>query len=58
MPIAEMGEIAARMLLDTLEGHRPDEAQPVLPVWLHVRESCGATAAPPVAVSGDIDPRR
>lgn len=58
MPIAEMGEIAARMLVDTLEGCRPEEAQPVLPVWLNVRKSCGAEAAPFVAATGDTDPRR
>ncbi len=51
MPIAEMGERAAAMLIDRLEGHEPSERQPVLPVSLTIRSSCGASAA--ISPSGD-----
>jgi LacI family transcriptional regulator len=42
MPIDEMGEMAARMLIARLEGDKSIDPQPVLPVSLTVRHSCGA----------------
>jgi LacI family transcriptional regulator len=45
LPIAEMGVRAAQMLIQLLEGHAPDEANPVLPVSLTIRDSCGALSA-------------
>jgi DNA-binding LacI/PurR family transcriptional regulator len=45
MPIEEMGELAARLLIERLEGHAPDEMQPVLPVSLTIRQSCGGNPA-------------
>jgi len=42
MPIAEMGAIAAQMLIQRLEGETPENINPVLPVSLTIRESCGA----------------
>ncbi len=44
MPIYEMGELAARMLISRLEGQIPDDIHPVLPVSLTVRHSCGGSA--------------
>jgi LacI family transcriptional regulator len=49
MPIAEMGETAAAMLIDHLEGMGPAETQPTLPVSLTIRTSCGGVAG----TSGD-----
>ncbi|MDX1934413.1 MAG: LacI family DNA-binding transcriptional regulator [Capsulimonadales bacterium] len=46
MPIAEMGRTAAEMLIALIEGRPVVERQPILPVSLTVRDSCGATAAP------------
>lgn len=45
MPITEMGATAARMLIERLEGHEPANPNPILPVFLTVRNSCGASAA-------------
>lgn len=45
MPIAEMGETAASMLIERVEGREPAVRQAVLPVSLTVRQSCGAPAA-------------
>lgn len=42
MPIEEMGELAARMLIGRLEGDTSADPQPMLPVSLTVRQSCGA----------------
>jgi LacI family transcriptional regulator len=42
MPIDEMGELAARMLIARLEGDSGVDPQPTLPVSLTVRQSCGA----------------
>ena len=42
LPIAQMGTVAAKMLIDLLEGKVPDEPNPVLPVSLTLRNSCGA----------------
>jgi LacI family transcriptional regulator len=46
MPIPEMGALAARMLIDLLDGKTDFPEQVVLPVSLTVRQSCGANAAP------------
>lgn len=46
MPIAEMGELAASMLIARLEGDTSVDPQPMLPVSLTVRQSCGARSAP------------
>jgi LacI family transcriptional regulator len=46
MPIEEMGELAARMLIARLEGDTSIDPQPTLPVSLTVRQSCGACSAP------------
>lgn len=43
MPILEMGVLAAQMLTALVEGREPVDRQPVLPVSLTVRESCGAS---------------
>lgn len=43
MPIYEMGGAAANLLIDVVEGRSPDQRQPVLPVSLTVRASCGAS---------------
>jgi LacI family transcriptional regulator len=45
MPIDEMGELAARMLIARLEGDLSVDPQPTLPVSLTVRQSCGADSA-------------
>lgn len=45
MPIDEMGELAARMLIARLEGNTSIDPQPTLPVSLTVRHSCGAHSA-------------
>jgi len=45
MGVQEMGEIAVGMLIDRIEGREVPDIQPVLPVRLVVRESCGARAA-------------
>ena len=50
MPIAEMGETAAAMLIDRLEGKELGHTQPILPVSLTIRASCGGCAA---SLSGD-----
>lgn len=42
MPILEMGSLATTLLIDLIEGRTPAEKQPVLPVSLTVRQSCGA----------------
>ncbi len=42
MPIYEMGMLAAKMLIARVEGREVAECQPILPVKLSVRESCGA----------------
>lgn len=41
MPIEPMGEMAAKMLIDRLEGKAPENMQPNFPVSLTVRESTG-----------------
>jgi LacI family transcriptional regulator len=46
MPIQEMGELAVRMLIGRLEGQADIDPQPVLPVSLTVRSSCGALLDP------------
>lgn len=45
MPIQEMGGLAARMVIDRIEQQPILSKQPVLPVSLTVRHSCGSTAA-------------
>lgn len=45
MPISEMGHKAASMLIDRLEDKEVPDREPVLPVSLTVRHSCGAPAA-------------
>jgi LacI family transcriptional regulator len=45
MPIAEMGALAVRMLVDLVEGRPLGDPHPVLPVSLTVRSSCGASAS-------------
>ncbi|HLK56608.1 MAG TPA: substrate-binding domain-containing protein, partial [Chthonomonadaceae bacterium] len=47
MPIDEMGTRAAEMLITLVEGGDVADRQPVLPVSLSVRESCGALPIPP-----------
>jgi len=42
MGVEEMGAMAVRMLIDRIEGRDVPDTQPVLPVRLVVRESCGA----------------
>lgn len=42
MPIAEMGAMATQMLIQRLENETPVSTNPVLPVSLTIRESCGA----------------
>ncbi len=42
MPIREMGALAADLLFARLEGRYVEDLQPVLPVSLTVRRSCGA----------------
>jgi LacI family transcriptional regulator len=46
MPIDEMGELAARMLIARLEGDASIDPHPTLPVSLTIRHSCGADLAP------------
>lgn len=46
MPIAEMGELAAGMLISRLEGNEGLDPQPILPVSLTIRQSCGSNATP------------
>lgn len=45
MPIEEMGAMAARMLMSLIEREEIPQPQPVLPVSLTVRQSCGASSA-------------
>jgi DNA-binding LacI/PurR family transcriptional regulator len=45
MPIEEMGARAARMLMSQIEREELAETQPVLPVSLTIRQSCGASSA-------------
>ncbi len=45
MPIEEMGELAARMMIRRLEGNTDIDPNPVLPVSLTIRQSCGAQSA-------------
>lgn len=45
MPIEEMGALAARMLIAKIAKEEIAEPQPVLPVSLTIRQSCGATRA-------------
>lgn len=45
MPISEMGEAAAAILIDQLEGEPVANTQPVLPVSLTVRQSSGASCS-------------
>lgn len=42
MPILEMGALATTMLIELIEGRTPAERQPILPVSLTIRQSCGA----------------
>lgn len=42
MGVEEMGTLAVRMLIDRIEGREVPDPQPVLPVRLTIRESCGA----------------
>jgi len=44
MPVYEMSVLATQMLISLVEGKEVSERQPVLPVSLTVRESCGASA--------------
>jgi LacI family transcriptional regulator len=53
MPIQEMGEIAARMLIRRIEGDTDIDTKPVLPVSLTVRRSCGA----PESISSPETPK-
>lgn len=46
MPISDMGQRAAKMLIDRLEGIEVADPNPVLPVSLTIRHSCGSHAAP------------
>lgn len=39
---SELGEMGAQLVLDLIEGHRPEAVEQILPVELIVRESCGA----------------
>jgi LacI family transcriptional regulator len=45
MPIEEMGARAARMLMSQIEREGVADTQPVLPVSLTIRQSCGASSA-------------
>ena len=45
MPIEEMGAIAARMLVAKIEHQEIGDPQPLLPVSLTIRQSCGASGA-------------
>jgi LacI family transcriptional regulator len=45
MPIKEMGQTAARMLMDRIEGELVEDTRPVLPVSLTIRYSCGLVSA-------------
>jgi len=45
MPIEEMGAMSARMLMAKIEGDFLGDPQPVLPVSLTIRQSCGASSA-------------
>jgi LacI family transcriptional regulator len=45
MPITGMGRKAAAMLIDRLEGIEVADENPMLPVFLTIRHSCGAIAA-------------
>ena len=45
MPIKEMGQTAAKMLMDRIEGESIDNTRPILPVSLTVRHSCGFVSA-------------
>ncbi len=53
MHIAEMGALAARMLIARCEGAVVEDAQPVLPVSLTVRQSCGAIAPNALSMAAD-----
>ncbi len=56
MPISEMGHCAANLLIDQLEGIQPQDPNPVLPVSLTIRHSCGALAAPSTPSWGAAEP--
>jgi LacI family transcriptional regulator len=45
MPIEEMGVLAARMLVARIEHREVGDPQPLLPVSLTIRQSCGASSA-------------
>lgn len=45
MPIFEMGEVAVKILIARMEGRAGLDTQPMLPVSLTVRRSCGADYA-------------
>jgi LacI family transcriptional regulator len=55
MPIDEMGELAARMLISRLEGESSIDPHPTLPVSLTVRQSCG-TCSPPLVNGTELSP--
>ncbi|CAA9575569.1 MAG: hypothetical protein AVDCRST_MAG18-2502 [uncultured Thermomicrobiales bacterium] len=43
-PRAELARLAMATLADQLAGHPPPEIERVLPIGLHIRESCGAVS--------------
>ncbi|MFZ4506428.1 MAG: LacI family DNA-binding transcriptional regulator [Fimbriimonas sp.] len=45
MPIQAMGAMAAKLLIQRIEGVVPENTQPILPVRLTIRHSCGASLA-------------
>jgi len=49
MPIKEMGQLAARMLADDIEGKPPTVRHPVFEVTLTVRQSCGSLQGAPLS---------
>lgn len=53
MSIPAMGEVAAKMLIDFLEGIPITAPQVTMPVSLTIRSSCGATTVP---VSAETTP--
>lgn len=53
MPIVEMGHRAAKMLIDRLEEIDVPEQNPVLPVSLTIRHSCGAISPASSGVASD-----
>lgn len=54
MPIAEMGQRAASMLIDRLEDKKVVDHNPVLPVSLTIRHSCGAVPASAPALASTV----